>query len=109
VSAGQAGNGGTAPRVTDEHFVAVYDPADGKILDIHTVRIFEGGRSVAADEATEEAVKAAKERGHATGRLHTLHVKELPGQGRYRVDLTTKRLAALEVPKRRWESKIPES
>lgn len=101
MSMANTGDAGDAPRLVDEHVVAVYDPEDGRVLHLHTVRVFEGARSVSPEEAVEEALNAARGRGHDTERAQTLHTKEAPGRGVHRVDLATTSLVPAEEPRRR--------
>jgi len=95
-------NGGKAPKVSATHTVAVYDPTDGKIVHMHHVVVFEGGKKVNAQEAENEAMQRAKSRGHDAGKLKALlvHHHAAPRGGRFRVDLENKKLVALEIPRR---------
>jgi hypothetical protein len=80
----------------------VYDPSDGKIVHMHHVVVFEGGKKVNEQEAENEAMHRAKSRGHAADKLKTLlvHHHAVPRGGRFRVDLVSKKLVALEIPRR---------
>jgi len=98
---GSTSSAGNAPALADEQFVAVYDPNDGRIIHLHTVRVFEGGRSVSREESEQGALEAARKHGHDTARAQTLHTKEAPGRGVHRVNLKTMRLVALDKPPRR--------
>jgi hypothetical protein len=97
-----AGSGGKAPKVSATHIVAVYDPADGRLLHLHHVVVFEGGKSISPKEAEREAIEHARRRGHNVAKLKTLLVRErLPGGGHFRVDVAKGKLIALEPPVRR--------
>jgi len=90
---------GTAPRVVDEHLVAVYDPKDGRVLHLHAWTVFEGGQSVSEEEAVEEALKVARQHGHRTEGAQTLHTTQ-GVRGPHRVDLATLALVLLDRPRR---------
>ncbi len=94
-------NAGNAPKVTDEHFVAVYNPTDGTIVHLHTVRVFEGAKHVSQAQAEQEALEAARARGHNVGELETAHTKQLARHGRHRIDLETMSFVPLEEPTRK--------
>lgn len=48
------GSGGKAPQIIATHVVALYRPSDGRVMHLHTVQVFEGGRNVSKEEAEEE-------------------------------------------------------
>ena len=89
-----SGSAATAP--VDEHVVAVYDPKDGRILHLHTFLVF--GGNITEDEAVEEALVEARRHGRMTEDAKTLHTKQAPGGGMYRVDLGTLTLVPVEPP-----------
>lgn len=96
------GTGGKAPKVSATHTVALYDPADGRVVHMHHVVVFEGGKSVSAEEAQREAVENARRRGREVGKLKTLLVdRPTIGGGRFRVDTANKTLIPLEPPARK--------
>lgn len=87
------------PRVAKSRVVALYRPGDGRVVHVHTVRVFEGGRSVSREEAERTALAHAERHGHDVGSLKVLHADELPGDfGLYRVDAATGRLVGYEAP-----------
>jgi hypothetical protein len=82
--------------------VAIYEPADGRVVHMHHVVICEGGKSISPQQAESEAVEQARRRGHDTARLETLLVRDHPERhrGRFRVDLASKTLVLLDPPVR---------
>lgn len=100
------GNGGDMPRVVSTRIVALYRPSDGRVMHLHTVRVFEGGRAVTRDEAERTAKANAARHGHDVNSLEVLHADELPGDfGRYHVNVEAGRLVGIELPER--ASRIP--
>jgi hypothetical protein len=57
--------------VTGVRIVALYEPDSGKILHVHTVTMFQGGREVTVSEAIEAALEHASRIGHMVERLQT--------------------------------------
>jgi hypothetical protein len=97
-----AGSGGKAPKVSAAHTVAVYDPIDGRLIHLHHVVVFDGGKSISPQEAEVEAIEHARRQGHKVAKLKTLLVREpLLGGGHFRVDVARGKLIALEPPARR--------
>lgn len=93
------GNGGSMPGVVSSRVVALYRSSDGRVVHVHTVRVFEGGRSVSREEAESAARANAGRHGHDVASLKVLHADELPGDfGLYRVDSATGRLIGSEGP-----------
>ncbi len=97
------GSGGAAPRIAATHNVALFDPRDGRIVHMHHVVVFAGGKPVTPQQAESEAVAIARRRGHKVDRLELLTVAgPLPREkGRFRVDLARRALVPLEDPLRR--------
>ncbi len=95
------GSGGKAPKVSANHVIAVYDPTDGRVLHLHEVVVFEGGKSVSREEAEREALEHARRRGHPVDRLKTLWVRERLAGGHFRVDVAGGKLIASKPPARR--------
>ncbi len=95
-------NGGRAPKVRARHTVAVYDPADGRVVHMHHVVMFEGGKEITSQQAEREAIEKATRRGHDAGRLKTLLSRDDAAHhgGRFRVDLKAGKMVALEAPPR---------
>jgi hypothetical protein len=94
-----SGSGGDMPRVVSTFVVALYRPADGRVLHLHTVRVFEGGRAIGREEAEKTALANAARHGHDVASLKIHHAAELPGDfGIYRVDAVTGRLVGQEIP-----------
>jgi hypothetical protein len=81
----------------------LYREADGKVVHLHQVVVFEGGSDVTPEMAEKEAHDNARRRGHELSKLTTLRVgPRLPSSnGGYRVDLARKELVAVELPARR--------
>ena len=96
-------NGGNAPKVSATHTVAVYDPADGRVVHMHQVVVFAGAKQITSEQAEYEAIENAKRRGHDTARLKTALAHEHSARrgGRFRVDPASGKLVALEPPPRR--------
>ncbi|AEW99159.1 hypothetical protein [Streptantibioticus cattleyicolor] len=91
------GSGGDAPEVSLTHTVALYDPADGRVVHLHQVVVLGGGGRVEEDRAEREAVENARLRGHDVGGLRVQHVTApLPDRpGVLHVDTATGELVAL--------------
>lgn len=88
-----SGSGGRAPRVVSTRVVALYRAGDGRVVHLHTVRVFEGGRPVGREEAEKTARENAARHGYDVGSLKVHHADELPGEfGIYHVDEKTGRL-----------------
>jgi hypothetical protein len=97
------GTGGTAPKIVNTHTVALYHPADGRILHLHQVVTFEGGKSISAEAAQREAHEIARRHGHDVGSLGTLLITgkaPTAHQGRFRVDHATQKLVSEPPPQR---------
>jgi hypothetical protein len=93
------GNGGSMPRVVSSRVVALYSPEDGRVVHVHTVRVFEGGKPVSREEAESAARSHAGRHGHNVASLKVLHADELPGDfGLYRVDPAAGRMIGGEAP-----------
>lgn len=97
------GTGGEGPKVSATHIVALYDPTNGRVVHLHQVVVFEGGKSISQEDAQREIIDKARRRGHDVDRLEVLYVGDrLPGKGgHFRVDIASKRLIPLEAPARR--------
>src|SRR5437660_467534 len=97
------GNGGNAPKVSATHLVAVYDPADGRVVHMHHVLVMEGGKPVSAEQAEKEAVEHVKRRGRDAGSLRTLLAERHlhSHRGLFRVDVANQKLVPMEHPVRR--------
>lgn len=93
--------GGAAPRVSDVHVVALYDPQTGKIAHVHTVTVFEGGRPVTEREAIDAAKAQAARAGHRLDGLE-IKVSKDPAHGLrpHRVDVAAGEMVALPAPPR---------
>ena len=93
------GTGGNMPRVIATRVVAIYRPADGRVVHMHTVRVFEGGRDVGREEAEQTARSHAARIGHDLSALRVHHAEEVPGHfGAYYVDAASGRLVGRELP-----------
>ena len=101
------GNGGAMPKVTSSHVVALYRPGEGRVVHVHAVRVFEGGRPVTRDEAEKAARANAERRGHDIRSLKIVYTDELPGDfGRFHVDAVSGRLVGTEAPPRKRLEKL---
>jgi hypothetical protein len=91
------GTGGNMPRVVSTRVVAIYRRGDGRVVHLHTVRVFEGGRDVSREEAEETAVAHAARIGHDLAAMRVHHAEELPGHfGVFHVEAG--RLVGRELP-----------
>jgi hypothetical protein len=91
-------SGGTAPKIANNHIVALYESASGKIRHLHCVTVFEGGASVSENQAVTDAQKAAAKFGHnvkdlkvktSTDRAHAIRP--------HRIDVSTGNFVPLTV------------
>jgi hypothetical protein len=81
------GSGGDMPKVVSTRVVAIYRSDDGRVVHLHTVRVFEGGREVSREEAEKTARAHAASVGHDLSALKVHHADELPGDfGIYHVE-----------------------
>lgn len=95
-------SGGRAPKVADVHVVALYHPDSGKIAHVHTVTVFEGGRSVAENEAVEAAIAHASRMGHGVKHLKYKVGKDLALVRRpHRVDIESGRFVEVKAERKR--------
>lgn len=84
------GGAGKVPEVLDVHVVAVFEPDTGRIVHVHMVTVFKGGRSVSETEAIETALARAKKAGHSTELLKTKTSKNpLHGRIPHKIDIKT--------------------
>jgi hypothetical protein len=97
------GNGGSAPKISMVHLVAVYDPFDGRVVHTHRVVILEGGKSISLEQAEREAVEHASRRGRDVSKLKTLVAESQhhDHRGTFRVDVAGQKLVTIEPPQRR--------
>ena len=90
---------GTELKLDNVKVVALYDPESGRILHSHTVAVFEGGRSLTDEEATEAAREYAKRLGHPAERLQVKVSNDPEHAARpHRIDPESGDFQALEVP-----------
>jgi hypothetical protein len=83
-------NGGRVPEISDIQVVALYEPDAGKIVHVHTVTVFKGGREVSEKEAIDTAVAHASKAGLRTERLKIKVSKDADhGRRPHRIDLST--------------------
>ena len=78
--------------------VAVYEPDSGTILHLHTVVVFEGGRPVSDDEATEAARAEAERLGHKGDLGIKLSTNPQHGELPHRIDPSTGEFVPIELP-----------
>jgi hypothetical protein len=94
-------NGGTVPKVADTHVVALYHPVSGKILHMHSVTVFEGGRAVSQEEAIETAKKLASKTGLKIAGLEVKLSKDLNHARKpHRIDVKSGEFVAVPMVKR---------
>ena len=70
------GNAGAGPKVSDTHVVAIYDPSDNRVIHLHHVVIFEGGKPVSKEDAESEALAAVRRNGIDDGAFRVVHISE---------------------------------
>ena len=80
-------NGGKAPKISQVHHIAVYDPKDGRIFHMHRTVIFEGAPGHALQNAERLALEHARNIGHDVASLKTLAVQGHVEPGHLQVDL----------------------
>jgi hypothetical protein len=99
MSAEVLSNGGAVPKISDVHVVALYDPKNGRIRHVHTVTVFEGGRTINEKQAIEYARSHAADAGLKLENLEIKTSKD-PTHGRvpHRIDLKSKEFVALPMP-----------
>ncbi|MCP2165547.1 hypothetical protein [Goodfellowiella coeruleoviolacea] len=92
----ESAGAGNAPSVALTHVVALYDPADGRVVHLHHVVVLEGGRRISREEAERQAVVSARESGHESDGLRSRYLETpLPeGPGVLHVDTATGRVHA---------------
>lgn len=96
-----AGSAGNAPQVVAIHVVALYRRDDGRVVHLHTVQVFEGGRDVSREAAELGARASAQAIGHDVDSLGALHLDQAPPEpGPYRADVASGRLEALGARRR---------
>ncbi|MGL5818493.1 MAG: hypothetical protein ACRCYR_13075 [Phycicoccus sp.] len=89
---------GRAPRLASVDTIALYDPADGRIVHLHDVLRMEGAEPRPAEDRHRSARETAAELGVAVDGLELLHLEDFavdPGRA-YRVD--TARRVLVELP-----------
>ena len=80
----------------------LYDSSNGRIAHIHRVATFAGAKKTGKPEIEARCLKIAKQLGHATEHLKTLHVphKEFKAATPYQVDVKTLKLVERPRPAR---------
>ena len=58
-----------AHEIAELKIVALYQPDSGKVMHVHVVTMFKGGRSVSEQEAVDAAYKHAARLGHVVTEL----------------------------------------
>lgn len=90
---------GSAPEISDTKVVALFDPASGKIVYVHTVIVFRGGKAVSEQEAISRARANATRIGLPVGRLRVNVSSNLAhGTQPHRIDPSTNQFVALQIP-----------
>src|SRR5262245_27191782 len=91
---------GSAPEISDTKVVALFDPSSGKIVYVHTVIVFRGGKAVSEQEAISRATANATRMGHPVGRLRVKTSSNLAhGSQPYRIDPSTNQFVAVQIPR----------
>ena len=102
MSTNMISNGGRAPEIADTHVVALYNPETGKIMHLHTVTVFTGGRAVTEAQVIEAAKARAAKAGH---RVEHLKVKTSTnathGRAPHRIDISSGKFVALSGKRRK--------
>jgi hypothetical protein len=89
-------SGGRAPKVSDIHVVALFDPKTGNIRHVHTITVFEGGRAISERQAIESARAQAAKSGLKTEGLEIKTSRDaVHGRFPHRIDLKSKEFVAL--------------
>jgi hypothetical protein len=79
---------GNAPAIQSIQAVALYDPADGRIVHMHHTIRFEGADERREEEQVQQATETARRLGHDVQRIKSLHVRDFKMSPRaYRVDV----------------------
>jgi hypothetical protein len=90
---------GTAREAADVRIVALYEPDTGKIVHMHAVTVFKGGRPVSEAEAIDAAHKQATRIGLAITRLEAKVTATLETAARpHRIDPKTHEFVPLPFP-----------
>jgi hypothetical protein len=99
---GSSGGAGKMPEISDVHVVAVFEPGTGKVVHVHSVTVFKGGRSVSEGETIQAALARAAEAGHNTETLKTkLSKNPVHGQLSHKIDTKTGEFVPLTVDRAR--------
>jgi hypothetical protein len=78
----------------------LYDPSNGRVVHIHRVATFAGAKQSGKQEIEARCLTVARQLGHATAHLKTLHVPrgEFKPSTPYRVDVQALKLVAQPRP-----------
>jgi len=93
-------NAKTIPMHPESMDICVlYDSTNGRIMHIHRVATFAGAKKTSKPEIEARCLKVAKQLGHATEHLKTLHVpqEEFKPSTPYKVDV--QKLKLVEQPR----------
>jgi hypothetical protein len=88
----------TTPKSVE--LCALYDAASGRIVHVHRVETYAGAKKTSKAHIEERCLKIAKQLGHETSSLKTLHVPHTKFKKgiAYKVDVKTRKLKS--VPRR---------
>jgi hypothetical protein len=90
---------GSVPPVIGVDAIALFDPADGRVVHMHQITTFAGAERRTPDEQRQAGIEAARHLGHDVAGLDALHVPDFqPGISIYRVDLANRQLMAMPPP-----------
>jgi hypothetical protein len=84
----------------------LYDPANGRVVHVHRVATFAGAKKSSAHEIEARCLKVAKQLGHTTAHLKSLHVPhgQFKAATPYIVDVKSSKLIEQPRPARLSES-----
>jgi hypothetical protein len=96
----------TAEPVTVSLY-AIYDNEDGRIVHLHRIVIYPGGRTVDTDEGAQRALRLAAKRGYTQSKFMVLKIedKNFSPYKLYSVDLDSKRLREIKKTLRKTNEK----
>ena len=88
-----------AHGIAELKVVALYQPDSGRVIHVHVVTVFKGGRSVSEQEAIDAAHKHAARLGHVVSELKTKVSSDYRHASRpHWVDPRTDQFVPLPIP-----------
>jgi hypothetical protein len=89
-----------AHEIAELKIVALYQPDSGKVMHVHVVTMFKGGRSVSEQEAVDAAYKHAARLGHVVTELKSkVSSDHLHASRPHWVDPRTSEFVPLPLPR----------